>query len=67
MRAWFKKTTPLHSAAAKGHLSVVEVLIKSHSDVNTVDEVSQCSEYIVTNYINNYKSQYKQKASQVHS
>ena len=26
----------------RGHLSVVEVLIRSHVDVNAVDEVSEC-------------------------
>ena len=34
--------TPLHCAAAGGHSLVVEVLIRSHADVNAVDEVSQC-------------------------
>ena len=34
--------TPLHHAATKGHLSVVEVLITSHADINAVTEVSQC-------------------------
>ena len=34
--------TPLHGAAAYGHLSVVEVLIRSHADINAVDKVSQC-------------------------
>ena len=57
----------MHCAADKGHLSVVEVLIRSHADVNAVAEVSQSGEYIVTSYTNNYKSQYKQMASQVHS
>ena len=62
--------TPLHHAANSGHLPVVEILIRSHADVNAVTIVSQCiyySEYIVTSYTNIYKSQYKQIASQVHS
>ena len=34
--------TPLHLAAGFGHSSVVEVLIRSHADVNAVDhEVSE--------------------------
>ena len=37
--------TPLHYAAGEGHLSIVEVLIKSNADVNVVDKVSQ---YITT-------------------
>jgi len=35
------KNTPLHAAASEGHLSVVEVLIRSHADVNAVNIVSQ--------------------------
>ena len=35
------KWTPLHAAAAKGHLSVVELLVRSHADINAVDMVSQ--------------------------
>ena len=35
------KKTPLHVAAGEGHLSVVEVLIRSHADINAVDIVSQ--------------------------
>ena len=34
--------TPLHLAAGSGHSSVVEVLIRSHADVNAVDKVSKC-------------------------
>ena len=35
--------TPLHLAATFGHSSVVEVLIRSHADVNAVDiNVSKC-------------------------
>ena len=34
--------TPLHAAAMKGYLSVVEVLIRSHADINAVAVVSQC-------------------------
>ena len=34
--------TPLHFAAGNGHSSVVEVLIRSHADINAVDEVSEC-------------------------
>ena len=34
--------TPLHSAAARGHSSVVEVLIRSHADITAVTTVSQC-------------------------
>ena len=34
--------TPLHLAAGFGHSSVVEVLIRSHADVNAVDKVSKC-------------------------
>ena len=35
--------TPLHVAAGFGHSSVVEVLIRSHADVNAVEhEVSEC-------------------------
>ena len=33
--------TPLHYAAVNGHLSIVEVLIRSNADVNAVDKVSQ--------------------------
>ena len=33
---------PLHLAAGCGHSSVVEVLIRSHADVNAVDKVSKC-------------------------
>ena len=40
--------TPLHYAAGKGHSSVVEVLIRSHADINAVTEVSQC----IHNYAN---------------
>ena len=35
--------TPLHCAAGTGHSSVVDVLIRSHADVNAVGEVSECS------------------------
>ena len=36
--------TPLHYAAMEGHSSVVEVLIRSHADVNAVATiVSQCT------------------------
>ena len=35
--------TPLHCAAAGDHSSVVEVLIRSHADINAVDIVSQCT------------------------
>ena len=38
--------TPLHFAAIGGHLSVVEVLIRSHADINAVDTVSQCITYV---------------------
>ena len=34
--------TPLHCAAIEDHSSVVEVLIRSHADVNAVDKVSEC-------------------------
>ena len=34
--------TPLHCAAGRGHSSVVEVLIRSHADINAVGLVSQC-------------------------
>ena len=34
--------TPLHAAAAAGHSSVVEVLIRSHADINAINAVSQC-------------------------
>ena len=34
--------TPLHCAADRGHSSVVEVLIRSHADINAVDKVSEC-------------------------
>ena len=34
--------TPLHIAAAFGHSSVVEVLIRSNADVNAVTKVSKC-------------------------
>ena len=37
--------TPLHGAANQGHTSVVEVLIRSHADINAIDKVS---EYIHT-------------------
>ena len=33
--------TPLHYAVAYGHSSVVEVLIRSHADINAVKEVSK--------------------------
>ena len=33
--------TLLHCAAMDGHLSIVEILIKSNADVNAVDKVSQ--------------------------
>ena len=33
--------TPLHNAAIGGHSSVVEVLIRSHADINAVAIVSQ--------------------------
>ena len=32
----------MHYAANSGHSSVVEVLIRSHADVNAVNEVSEC-------------------------
>ena len=35
------KVTPLHAAAYKGHSSVVELLIRSHADINAVNKVSQ--------------------------
>ena len=35
------KQTPLHRAASRGDLSVVEVLIRSDANVNAVAEVSQ--------------------------
>ena len=35
------KGTPLHLAADEGHSSVVEVLIRSHADINAVEKVSQ--------------------------
>ena len=35
--------TPLHLAADSGHSLVVEVLIRSHADVNAVDKVSKCT------------------------
>ena len=31
----------MHLAAIYGHSSVVEVLIRSHADINAVDKVSQ--------------------------
>ena len=34
--------TPLHLAAGSGHSSVVEVLIRSHADVNAASKVSEC-------------------------
>ena len=34
--------TPLYLAADSGHSSVVEVLIRSHADVNAVYKVSKC-------------------------
>ena len=34
--------TPLYYAAAKGHSSVVEVLIRSHADINALTKVSEC-------------------------
>ena len=34
--------TPLHYAAGGGYSSIVEVLIRSHADINAVDAVSQC-------------------------
>ena len=34
--------TPLHTAAGRGHSSVVEVLIRSHADINAINVVSQC-------------------------
>ena len=37
------KTTPLHCAAMRGHSSVVEILIRSHADINAGDKVSQCT------------------------
>ena len=36
------ENTPLHYAAAGGHSSVVEVLIRSHADINAVTAVSEC-------------------------
>ena len=33
--------TPLHAAADRGHLSVVEALISSHADINAVNKVSK--------------------------
>ena len=49
--------TPLHYAAGEGHLSVVEVLIRSHADINAVDVVSQ---FIATHVLYNcsYTSYY---------
>ena len=35
------KGTPLHYAASEGHSSVVEMLVRSHADINAVDVVSQ--------------------------
>ena len=34
--------TPLHAAAYKGHFTVVELLIRSHADINANNVVSQC-------------------------
>ena len=34
--------TPLHLAAGSGLSSAVEVLIRSHADVNAVNKVSKC-------------------------
>ena len=48
----------MHCAAFNGHSSVVEVLIKSHADINAVDKVSQWCElipigqwYTIVNYL----------------
>ena len=38
----------MHAAADRGHSSVVEVLIRSHADINAIDKVS---EYIHLMYI----------------
>ena len=32
----------MHAASYGGHLSVVEVLIRSHADINAIDKVSEC-------------------------
>ena len=42
--------TPLHFAAFQGNPSVVEVLIRSHADINAIGEVSE--------YIHNYNKQF---------
>ena len=35
-------STPLHVAVMGGHLSAVEVLIRSHADISAITVVSQC-------------------------
>ena len=34
--------TPLHFAADRGHLSVVEILLRSDADINAVNKFSEC-------------------------